>query len=361
MMNKNEEKVRIHYIDQIKVFLTCLVVAHHAGQAYGPTGGVWPISDASKTEWLGKFFFINASYMMELYFFISGYFMVFSISRKTNGQFVKDRLIRLGIPLLFFTFLVFLPFNYLGSAREMNIFRFFWYTYADQPPIATGHLWFVASLLVYSFIYLLLFWYKGHSKTGVEPRPFRLYYVFIYIILLTVISALVRLKYPIDTWRTWIIPVEVAHIPQYISLFFIGALFNRYNWLESFRLPVGLLFFCIALGAYFGVDLLPASIREYWLTESFTEALLCVGIGMTLLTVFRQYGNNTNRFTRFLAANAYGIYLFHVFIVIALQGVLLNWRADANAKFITVTAGGILFSLLLSMALRRNRTIRKVI
>lgn len=48
----NEVKKRIVFIDFIKVFLTCMVVAHHAGQAYGNTGGVWLVSDSPKLDYL---------------------------------------------------------------------------------------------------------------------------------------------------------------------------------------------------------------------------------------------------------------------------------------------------------------------
>lgn len=355
------QKQRIVYVDVIKVFLTCLVVAHHAGQAYGPTGGVWPVTDNSKTQWLGQFFFINASYMMGLYFFISGYFMLFSLQRKTNTQFIKDRLVRLGIPLLFFTFLVFLPFNYLGSSTNTNVFLFFIDIYFNKPPVATGHLWFVASLLLYSFIYLLLFPKRNESATAIASRTFRISYLFLYIVVLTLVSALVRLQYPIDVWRTWLIPVEVAHIPQYFSLFLIGALFNRYQWLDSFKLSTGLLFFAVAVVAYILNQNLPVHIKDYWLTESFVESLLCTGISMALLTLFRHYGNRSNAVIRSLSDNAYGIYLFHVLIVILLQQLLLNWNSNANLKFITVTFGGILLSLLLSAFFRKIKFIRSVI
>jgi len=160
------QKDRIAYVDQIRIFLTCLVVAHHAGQAYGPTGGVWVVDNMDKAPWLGNFFFINASYMMGLYFFISGYFLVFSINRKSNAAFTRDRLKKLGIPLLFFIFLVFLPFNYFGAGGQGNIFQFLTETYVNKPPIATGHLWFVASLLAYSFIYLHLFHRWLVKKSG---------------------------------------------------------------------------------------------------------------------------------------------------------------------------------------------------
>lgn len=352
---------RIVYIDVLRIFLTCLVVAHHAAQAYGPTGGVWVVNDPAKAQWLGKFFFVNASYMMGLYFFISGYFMLFSIRRKTTGEFVKDRLFRLGIPLLFFTFFVFLPFNYLLSAPKTNVLQFFLDTYFHKPPIATGHLWFVASLLFYSFIYLLLFGQQRESVSGKPQAPFRNYYIFIYIILLAIVSALVRLYYPIDVWRTWLIPVEVAHIPQYLSMFLIGALFNRYGWLESLSKTTGWLVLCMAIIVYLLSYRLPDPIQQYWLTSSLVESFLCVGISMGLLTVFRQFVNHPNALVDQLSASTYGIYLFHLLIVIFFQSIFLNWQAGANTKFLIVTLLSILASFILTSLLRRIRFIGRMI
>ncbi|TAE90566.1 MAG: hypothetical protein EAY81_00655, partial [Bacteroidetes bacterium] len=75
----NNPNNRLVYIDLIKVFLTCLVVIHHAGQPYGNTGGVWIFSENQQLDYLPTFFFFNAAYMMGFYFFISGYFMYFSL------------------------------------------------------------------------------------------------------------------------------------------------------------------------------------------------------------------------------------------------------------------------------------------
>lgn len=349
---------RILYIDVIKVALTCLVVAHHAGQPYGPTGGIWLFKDTAHAEWLGKFFFVNASYMMGLYFFISGYFMLFSLNRKTINQFIRDRLMRLGVPFLFFTLLIFLPLNYLEDSSGKNILEVFLDTYFNKPPIATGHLWFVASLLVYSYIYILLFRRKNQNDS---IKPFRSYYAVIYIVLLSVISGLVRIYYPIDTWKTWIIPVEVAHIPQYFSLFIIGTLFNRYQWLESFKPSTGIYFFVIAVLTYAFQNVLPIEIQNHWLTNSTIESLLCVGISMSLLTVFRFYGNKSNKIIQLLSENSFGIYLFHVFVVIGLQALLLSVNINANTKFLLVTIGGVSISLLLSHFLRKIKLVKRII
>ena len=34
---------RLYYLDNLRVAVIILVIAHHVGQAYGPTGGWWVI------------------------------------------------------------------------------------------------------------------------------------------------------------------------------------------------------------------------------------------------------------------------------------------------------------------------------
>lgn len=354
------QKDRIAYVDQIRVFLTCLVVAHHAGQSYGPTGGVWIVDNVAKTAWLGNFFFINASYMMGLYFFISGYFLVFSIKRKSNAAFIKDRLTKLGIPLLFFTLLVFLPFNYYGAGGQGDLIAFFTDTYVNKPPIATGHLWFVASLLAYSFVYAFLFhnWFVRKSGTF---SSLRVGYVIVYMLLLTLVSAIVRLKYPIDIWRTWLIPVEPAHLPQYFSLFIAGTMFNHAGWLNQLTLKFGLAFFVVAIITFLAHLQLPEMVKEYWLTESIVESLLCVGISMGILSLFRCYGNTMSTFLKMLSEQVYGVYLFHLFIVILLQQLMVHWLIGPNLKFPLATLFGIILSFGITALLRKSPFIRKII
>jgi hypothetical protein len=37
------KRKRLEYLDALKVALIVLVIAHHAGQSFGPTGGAWPL------------------------------------------------------------------------------------------------------------------------------------------------------------------------------------------------------------------------------------------------------------------------------------------------------------------------------
>ena len=39
----NTRSARLWFVNYVRVFLTSLVIAHHAGQPYGPMGGKWLI------------------------------------------------------------------------------------------------------------------------------------------------------------------------------------------------------------------------------------------------------------------------------------------------------------------------------
>ncbi|MBL0882249.1 MAG: acyltransferase, partial [Chitinophagaceae bacterium] len=295
-------------MDNIKVFLTFLVVCHHAAQAYGPTGGMWPVQDKLNADYLRYFFFVNASFMMGLYFFISGYFMTYSLQKKTISNFIIDRLKKLGIPLVFFTCIVFLPFNYILSNNHESIFQFLYNTYFFEPPKAVGHLWFVASLLAYSFLFLII---KNPIKRFIQLKSFDITYkhIFVYIILLSISSGLIRLFYPIDVWKTWLIPVEVAHIPQYLSLFLIGIFFHKTDSLRYLDIRIGTFFILLSISAFILHFFLPESIAQQWLVQSSLESILCVGLSIGLISFFKSILSTQSNFMCSLSANAYGIYL----------------------------------------------------
>lgn len=52
------------------------------------------------------FMMLNSAYFMGLLFLLSGYFTPGSFERKGPGTFLKDRLLRLGIPTLVYVFLL---------------------------------------------------------------------------------------------------------------------------------------------------------------------------------------------------------------------------------------------------------------
>lgn len=354
----NEVKKRIVFIDFIKVLLTCLVVAHHAGQAYGNTGGVWLVSDNPKLDYLRPFFFLNAAYMMGFYFFISGYFTFFSLNNKPIKKYLKDRFYRLGIPLLFFIFFIFGPLHYLLSENKTDFFSFIADLHFKQPPLSVGHLWFVASLLAYSLIYLALI--KSIKIKIQFANTFKFWFPLLYLLFLIPVNVWIRSVYPIDYWVTWIIPVEVAHLPQYLSLFLLGALFNKTNWFADIKPITAFSYLFLGLITFIFKDLIYDQFPNLW-SESIIESFLCVGLCLGIYTISKILIHQMNKFLKFLSDNSYGIYLFHLLIVIALQLLLAKIDLNTNLKFVIVTILGISLSALLSFGLRKISILKKIL
>jgi len=111
------KKPRYHYLDNIKSLLTCVVTFYHVGDAFSG-GSLWPQNppvlvaiifgdqDVWMTRALKAFTMVNQSYFMSLFFFISGYFTPRSHARKGTREFIKEKLIRYGIPFLVYFWLL---------------------------------------------------------------------------------------------------------------------------------------------------------------------------------------------------------------------------------------------------------------
>lgn len=150
-----QPRPRLHYLDNLRVMLTVLVVLHHVAITYGNIP-IWfytePAQDASGVA-LDVFVTVNQTFFMGLFFLISGFFTPGSHDRKGGRAFLRDRFIRLGIPLL--AFLVLLrPIAGLGgfTAPENDLPYWLFYLVTWDP----GPMWFVEVLLVFVLVYALI-------------------------------------------------------------------------------------------------------------------------------------------------------------------------------------------------------------
>jgi peptidoglycan/LPS O-acetylase OafA/YrhL len=344
---------RLFFVDALRVAVIAMVVAHHAAQPYGPTGGAWPVTDPANSVWLGPFFFVNASFGLGLLFFLAGYFTPQSYDRHGAAGFVGGRWLRIGVPLIVFVLLVQVPLVYLLSGRPVpRAFVSDLYQAAWLP--AYMHLWFLGHLLLYSGLYA--FWRliadRG-QKAATRPGPVPGHVAIVgFVLVLAVITWIVRWRYPIDNWVPlfFVLAAEPAHLPQYALLFALGVIAYRGDWLRRVTFLKGMIWLSIGLIAAAGVYGVVLFDQELWrnlvatggrnqrsLLLSTWEALICVGMCIGLICLFRAMVPRATGLLAAMAEASYAAYILHLLIVVAIQFAILGLELPALVKFALVT------------------------
>lgn len=373
------QPTRLAYLDNLRIFLTILVILHHTGQPYGPTGGFWYFTDTVKEPLLGPFFAVNASFFMGLFFLISGYFMPGSDDRKGPKAFLKDRLLRLGIPLVTLFVTVVPPLMYT-SYRQMrggtlSFWPYVWQIYLGAgarpaglvspswPELQFAHLWFVENLLFYTLCYTVgrSLWRRSGTarapRTQADAKPPGDLALLAFAVALAAVSAVVRIAYPIDRWVGFLgfLRMEPAHAPQYVTFLMAGVLAYRNGWLTSFPSGRGIRWFWTGIGL--SLVHVVGRMAGWWpmvpgWLEILWECLFAVAISVGLLTLFRSRLNFQGKLGQALSANAFAASLFHLPIIVALQYAMWSVPWGGLAKFLAVGLGGVPLTFAVSHLIR---------
>ena len=381
----SEQNRRLYYLDNIKIFLIILVIVHHVGQAYGPTGGFWQYQSGlgESIPVLGRFFAVNAGFFMGFFFLVSGYFIPMSYDNSDGRGFLQKRLVRLGIPLLF-GFLVMNPilmyFHYaLYSGNEpLSFFQYYIGVYFGLsgmpagfiesigfPEMNFGHLWFIQHLLVYAIIYWMLRKICKKPLLKQENKAFSALHLLIIFLVIAVSSLIVRIWYPIDYWTGLFgfFQVEIAHWPQYLVMFGLGIIAYRKNWLNTLKATTG--YVSLAIGILMVAIVYVGTLNNFlarWNVWAIYESLLAVVLIFGLLTLFRKKANRATPFLRTLSRSSYAAYIIHMPIVLAIQYALDTVViGGAIGKFITVSILSVVLTYVFSALLLRIKPLGKIL
>lgn len=366
---------RLHYLDNLRVFLTFLVVAHHVALVYGNLpfwpNGEEPSSEAAALP-LDLFMMLNQAYMMGFFFLVSGYFTPGSLDRRGPGAYAIERLKRLAIPFAAFVVLLrplyTLP-NYLEmSASERPPYWQYYFTERDIGPA-----WFIEALLVFSLLYAWFRWSRPAvaDTAAAEPQRLRAWHVAAFALALGVVSWVWRIAVPTGMYVPIVGLPSAAYMPQYVGMFVIGIVAYRRGWFQALPKRAGLLGIALmagsaapmALGGYATLDLenQPPGTDPTHLGFALWDSLFAVGAMLLLLRLFQRFVSGTGPFTRFLSANAYAVYLLHAPVLIGVAAVLHPVETAPIPKFLIGLSLAASLSWCGAAALRRVPAVRKVL
>ena len=324
---------RAFYIDRLRVFLTILVIFHHSAIAFGASGGWYYVSNETThgiTQMiLTLFMAIDQAYFMSFFFFISAILMPDSYERKGFGKFLKDRLVRLGIPLLVYILLlhptlVFAIHRYLGKPTG-TWYEFVWgiITRHAHP----GPMWFVLTLLIFEMLYAFNrhFTKQGYvlKKAGKLPTARG---IIGFMIVTGAAAFCIRLVYP--TGKSFF-GLQFGFFPLYIGMYLLGITANRNNWLERLTVKNARPWFIVSLLAIpilivaVMVSQSPGAMNSFSgginyraLTYAIWEPLVCVGFCYFFLLYFKKHFNSPNKLILALSGDTYTAYIIHPLVVV---------------------------------------------
>ena len=369
------QRTRLFFIDNVRVFLIVLVIGFHAGAPYA--GVPWytiPSETTLLSEFvLGWFLTFCLAFFLGFFFMIAGYFTPGSYNKKGNITFLKDRFLRLGVPLIIFLFVV-MPFlrYFLYWLNVHSCELSYWEFIVSEYYWETHHLWFVVNLLLFTGGYWVWRLVSKSVKTKMNLKVPGNKTILFFTILLAVVTFVVRIFYPIGWWDPLKL-VEPAYLPQFAGLFVIGVIAYRGNWFLELPTSVGVTWLRIGIITALLFPLLYV-VGEgkyssfiggfYWkpFVFAFWEAFLCCGMCFGLLVLFREKFNSQEGLGKALSSDVYTVYLIHITIVVLIQYMLIGVSLPPLLKFILVILVAVPLSFLAShYVVRRLPLARKVL
>jgi hypothetical protein len=375
---------RLVFVDHLRAALVILVVLHHVAVVYGAVTPFYyvepPMNDPLAYLVLLVFALFNQAWFMGALFLIAGYFTPGSFDRKGSGSFLRGRLVRLGIPLVFFIFVLGpissigywqMPASLTGITNPLS-----WQAYPFL--LNMGPMWFVALLLVFDFGYAA--WRRLTRNRTASPvqAPSTPSYLGIglFALALALASYLMRIIIPMGQ-DVFGFPT-LSYLPQYLSFFVIGTVAYRRNWFRTVPGSMGIVGFVAALvaavllfplalsGRLFSLDL--AAVEGLkgngtWQSAVYAlwDSIFAVGMCLAAITFFRSFFDRESRLGRFLSQQSYAVYILHSPILVLLAVALKGIPLAVLPKFAVVAVIAVPLCFAIAYVVRRIPGVSRVV
>jgi len=370
---------RVLFFDQIKALMIALVIATHALMAFliNWMGVRIPIEGSSDPLFgaVGSFFlvFCNTFYMCIL-FLISGYFVPRSVHKKGIARYLKDRLLRIGVPLLVGILLINNISLLLGRLSPASpLAKLSWSNIPFNHVVA---LWFLLVLFTFDLIYCAWVSLRGvrFSVDTTVPTP-QLRTWLISAVILGLLELVMSTQ--VDLWAALRnspldgLGFQGMHIFTYAFLFLLGCKASFHRWLERlnthlvvrwfrFSIASALCFLAISLVLTFNGSM-STEAGKLSLLGSFFSPFIGWGVIGYLLLWFQRNENRCGIRLANAGVDSFGAYIIHpLVLVVVLEAIgfigLNHWLVA-----LATTALGIMISFGITHQLRRIPLVARII
>jgi peptidoglycan/LPS O-acetylase OafA/YrhL len=229
---------RLYYVDWLRIIAFAILIVYHCSVAFFPDMG-WLVKSTQTNQVLSWLMDFPRAWRLALLFFVSGMGTWFAFRTTPGWIFLRDRTVRLLVPLLFAMCVVVVPQVWLERVMEDGYggsFVAFWVErYFTEGKYPTGnftwaHMWFVAYLLVmalglYPFFRLLTEprWQRVSLRFESLARSWAVYAFFLLPLALNLALT------PVFPRQTNALYNDGAWFAAWASWFGLGFLFARHH------------------------------------------------------------------------------------------------------------------------------------
>jgi glucan biosynthesis protein C len=368
-----EKSPRRYDIDWLRVFAMLTIFLYHCARFFNEED--WHVKNNELSFGISVAADIVAQWTMPLFFVISAISAYYALGRRDAGQFVRERLKRLVVPLVFGSFVIIAPLqvwiervshgDFSGSFLEFYFPHYFrgFYAFGGNFAWMGLHLWYLGMLFLFSLITLPLFLHlrgdRMHGRmsrlAGFFSRPGA---IFLLAIPLVIIGLLVNLQ-PGGIGRRdfggWS-PL------MYLVFFILGYLvacdpqFKRA--IERQRVAA------LALGV--ATTLLGAYLLLSETVPSSRHALMAIVRGcnswfwlVAILGFGSRYLGFTNRALKYSNEAVLPFYIMHQTMIVAIGFLIADWSLGVMTKYLILSVSSFVVIVgIYQLAIKRVTVLR---
>ena len=371
---------RVLFFDQIRALMIALVIAIHVVPLAFTSGwiGVRVPTTGPPDAFFGiagGFFayFCNTFFMCML-FLISGYFVPRSVHKKGIARYLKDRLLRIGVPFLVGLLLINNASVLLGRLSPSSpLAELSWNT---LPFNSIGALWFLVVLFVFDLLYCTWVSLRGNRFTvdNSVSTPQMRSWIISAVVLGILEVVMLNQK---DLWgalsRSQLngLGAQGMHIFTYAFLFFLGCKASFHQWLERldshlvvrwfrFSLALALSFLAIALVLTFNGSM-SSEYGKLVLLGALLNPFIGWGIIAYLLLWFQHNEHRCGQWLATAGVDSFGAYVIHSLVLVIVLTTIGFIGLNHWLVALATSALGISISFGISHQLRRIPFVARVI
>jgi len=163
---------RLEYVDSLRAVAIVSVVLVHVAEVFNPWDE-WHIANAERSRLVGEIAVLAAPWVMPLVMLLAGVGAAFSLRSRSNRTYIRERAVRLLLPLATGVLALVPPQVYLErrlrgqfTGSFLEFYPHFFEGIYPRGNFSWHHLWFLAHLFAYSVVAIPLFRYLSGPRGG---------------------------------------------------------------------------------------------------------------------------------------------------------------------------------------------------